>query len=142
MIVLDAYALIALLGDEAAAAEVDDLLREGRAAISAVNFAEAIDVACRVHDLQEDELRGAVEPLLHDRLDVVPADEEHAWRAAHIRATYYDRRRSQLSLADCFLLASACTGDRVATADEPVARAARAEGLEIVALPDSDGRRP
>jgi len=31
---------------------------------------------------------------------------------------------------------------RIVTADPPVARAARAEGIEIVALPESAGRRP
>lgn len=142
MIVLDAYALVALLGDEPAAPEVDSLLRESRASISSVNLAEAIDIACRLHDLEEGDVRAAVEPLLDDRLEVVVADERHAWRAAHLRVLHYDRRRSPLSLADCFLLASATEGDRVATADEPVAEAARAEGFEVVALPDSEGRRP
>jgi PIN domain nuclease of toxin-antitoxin system len=142
VIVLDAYALVALLGDEAAAPEVDSLLRQSRAAISSVNLAEAIDVACRVHDLRESDLRLSVEPLLHDRLDMVIADEEQAWRAAGLRVRHYDRQRSPLSLADCFLLASAATGDGVATSDEPVARAARAEGVDVVALPDSRGRRP
>lgn len=142
MTILDAYALVALLADEPAAAEVDTLLREERTAVSSVNLAEAIDVACRINDLAGDDVHEAVAPLLHDLVDVVAPGEAHAWRASEIRIRHYDRRRSPLSLADCFLLATATEGDRIVTADPPVARAARAEGIEIVALPDSGGRRP
>jgi predicted nucleic acid-binding protein len=49
----------------------------------------------------------------------------------------------ELSLADCFLLATASRlGAAVATSDPAVAATARAESLELVGLPDSAGRRP
>ena len=37
MILLDAYALVALIAEEAAAGEVDEILRSEQAAISAIN---------------------------------------------------------------------------------------------------------
>jgi rRNA-processing protein FCF1 len=49
---------------------------------------------------------------------------------------------SELSLADCLLRAARREGDRVATADVPLARAAEAERIEVLALPDHSGRRP
>ena len=142
MTILDAYALVALLADEPAAQEVDVLLRSVRTAVSSVNLAEAVDIACRVHRVPEEEVREAVAPLLHDLVDVVAPAEADAWRAAQLRVKHYDRRRSPLSLADCFLLATATTVDRIATADQPVATAARSEGIAIMALPDTGGRRP
>jgi rRNA-processing protein FCF1 len=55
----------------------------------------------------------------------------------------YHRTRAPLSLADCLLLAAARGAQAiVATADRPLAGAARAEGIEVAALPDSRGRRP
>ena len=48
---------------------------------------------------------------------------------------------SPLSLADCVLLAAA-SGASLATADPPLARAARAERIEVHPLQDSRGRRP
>ena len=143
MIVLDAYALIAFLGAEAAAAEVEALLRRGDCAVSAVNLAEAIDVSCRVHALELDEVRNVVQTLtLGGQLRVLVTDEGSAWRAAAIRQSYYARKTCELSLADCFLVAAATTGDEVATSDPPVAATARAERLQVIALPDSAGRRP
>jgi hypothetical protein len=66
-----------------------------------------------------------------------------AWAAARLRSQYYERSTRALSLADCFLLATgARLGVAVATADPAVAATARAESLEVVALPDSSGRRP
>jgi uncharacterized protein with PIN domain len=140
---LDAYGMIALLVEEPAAGEVEALLREDEeVSMSPVNLAEAIDVSERVHGLGEAEVRAAIELLLHDRIRVVGTVERHAWRAAELRLKHYHRRTMPLSLADCFLLASAGVDDRLATADEPIARAARAEGIAVVPLPDTSGRRP
>ena len=46
------------------------------------------------------------------------------------------------SLADCFVIAVAEPGDTVATSDRAVALVARAEGLDVLALPNARGRRP
>jgi uncharacterized protein with PIN domain len=141
---LDAYALIALLADEPAAGEVEILLREDDARVVAVNLAEAIDITQRVHRLSMDEVRTALEPLLLDgALSAAVSDESKAWLAGEIRANHYISKTRPLSMADCFLVAHALT-DRgaIATADPPLAATARDEGVEVIALPDSSGRRP
>jgi PIN domain nuclease of toxin-antitoxin system len=141
---LDAYALIALFAGEPALPEVKEVIGGGGAAITAINLAETIDVCMRTHDLAEAELNDAVSTLTGTgRLDVLDLDDAAAWRAASIRAEHYRRRTSELSLADCFLLASAAPGeDAIATADPPVAEVARALGIELIALSDCAGRRP
>ena len=141
MTLLDAYALVAFLLDEPAAADVEALIRTGDAGVLVVNLAEALDVTQRVHGVSDAELRGVLEPLLGDVVAVVIQPGDAAWRAAELRAKYYDRRSCPLSLADCFLLAAA-DGDEIATADPALATALRSEGATVVALPDSSGRRP
>jgi hypothetical protein len=69
-------------------------------------------------------------------------DRERAGRAGLLRAQLYRRRTAELSLADCVLLASLEEGDTIATADPPLARAARRLGHTVTPLPDSRGRRP
>lgn len=140
--VLDAFALVALALDEPAASEVESALRRGDCTVSAVNLAEALDQLGRVHRHARDDLHGAFAPVLGESLSVLAADEVIAWRAAELRRRHYRRRGSELSLADCVALATAHPGDRLATADPPLARAARAEGIEVLALPDTEGRRP
>lgn len=143
MILLDAYALVALLGEELAAGEVETLLRRGDCAVSGVNLAEAVDVSCRVHGLAIDEVREVLEALLLDgRLALRAPDREIAWRAAALRCAHYARKTCEISLADCFLIAAATAEDEIATADPALAQVARAEGLRILALPDSTGTRP
>ncbi len=142
MTLLDAYALVALLADEPAANDVERLLRGGDCGIVLVNLAEAIDVTQRVHRFSSADVRTAVEPLLGEALTVVVPTEEEAWRAADIRRRRYDRRASPLSLADCFLLATATVDDSIATADPPLALTARDEGLRVIGLPDSTGGKP
>jgi predicted nucleic acid-binding protein len=141
---LDAYGLVALVVDGPAADEVQALLRSGDARVVAINLAEAVDVATRVHGASGEALRSAIEPLLLSRsLVTAVSDEQQAWVAGDLRARHYDRRTQALSLADCFLLAHALAdGAAIATADPAVANVARSEGVELVALPDSSGRRP
>lgn len=141
--ILDAYALVALIVDEPAAEIVEELVRPGDAAITSVNLGEAVDVSCRVHGLDEAEVVAVLEPMLiGGQLAVIAPGAADAWRAAHLRISHYGRRTRPISIADCFLLAAAGPRDRVATADPAVAEVARAEGIDVVALPDSSGRRP
>ena len=143
MIVLDAYAVVALLGNEPAAAEVEALLRRERCALPALNLAEAVDIVVRVQGASIEHVRGGVDALVGGgRLELLPASPASAWMAAELRARFYDRRTRALSLADCFLLASAGSGDEVATADPPLAEVARELDLGVIGLPDSTGRRP
>lgn len=143
MILLDAYALVALLADEPAADEVEELLRgEEEIGVTLFNLAEAVDVTQRVHGLATGAVRGALEPLIGHRIAPLVPTERDAWRAAELRVRHYDRRHRALSLADCFLLAAAEHGARIATADPPLADVARGEGVPVVAIPDSVGKRP
>lgn len=141
-IVLDAFALVALALDEPAAGEVEDILRAGDVRMSTVNRCEAVDQLRRVHRREWRELREGFGTLEAEVIDLVPVDDATAWRAAELRDRHYSRRKSELSLADCIALATAAAGDSLATADPPLAIAARSEGIEVVALPDWRGRRP
>lgn len=128
---LDAYALVAFLAAEPAGADVRRLVDAGDAAISTVNLVEAADLLQRLGGIGGEEVRGLVDAL---PLPVIPFTMSHAWRAAELRARYYHRRESALSLADCCLIAVATPADRVATADPSVLRMAEAEGIATVAL--------
>jgi predicted nucleic acid-binding protein len=140
---LDAYPIVAYLVAEPAADEVRDLLAAGDASATAMNIAEAVDVACRVYGASEPKVRGAIELLVASGLLAVAVPgTAAAFRAAQLRIAYYRRRERTLSLADCFLLAAPGPDDRVATADPAIAEVARAEGIGLVSLPDSSGRRP
>ncbi len=140
---LDAYPIVAYLVAEPAGIEVRGLLAEGHATATSVNVAEAVDVACRVYGASEPTVRGAIELLVAaGLLRVTAPGTAAAFRAANLHSEYYRRRSRPLSLADCFLLATAGLDDRIATADAAVAEVARAEGIGLVGLPDSSGRRP
>ncbi len=143
--VLDSYAVIASAGGEAAGADVEDLLRgrDGRARISAANLAEVIDRLVRVHGLDLAEVHrqlGLIEPA---SLGIVPVDKGIGQRAGELRARHYHREGSAVSLGDCLATATAiAVSEPLATPDPALAAMARAEGVEVVALPDSQGRRP
>jgi uncharacterized protein with PIN domain len=141
---LDAYALVALIVDEPAAGEVEQLLRDGECRVAVTNLAEAIDVSHRIHAMPLVEVQTILEPLfLTGALEGLVSRSADAWRAADLRGRHYHRRSSPLSLADCFLLSAALdSADVIATADPPLAVAARSEGLDVIALPDSSGDRP
>ena len=116
-------------------------MRAGAAAMTTTNLAEAVDVSCRGHGLDERSVKKVVEPLIvGDHLSVIAPSDSHAWRAAQLRIAHYSRNTRPLSMVDCFLLAAAGPGDRIATADPAVAEVARAEGISLIALPDSSGR--
>jgi predicted nucleic acid-binding protein len=142
MTILDAYALVALLADEPAAAEVTALLAGGDCAVTHVNLCESVYVLERVHGIGLEESRPVLAPLLSERVRQLATTDETAWRASALRLRHYNRRSTGVSLADCVLLAAADVQDRIATADAPVAHVARAEGIEVVTLPDSTGSRP
>lgn len=133
-VLLDAFALIALLADEPAADQVERLLRRGEAAITVINLAEAVDVLQRVQKIGRERLDAVLDPLLGEPLQLLGIDLLIALAAADIRARRYHRTRSPLSIADCVLLAAAAPGDSVATADEALIRAARAEGIAVTRL--------
>ena len=142
MIVLDAYALVGLLAAEPAARQVASLLETRECAVSAVNLAEAADVLARTKGIDVRQTRAVIGPLTDGVLAVVHVDDARGWRAAELRARHYARRESEVSLADCVLLACAVPGrDAVATGDPSVLRIAALEGIDVVSLPESQEAR-
>lgn len=135
MILLDAYAIVAFLVGGPAAGAVRGLLREGDVGLATANLAEALDVSERVHGLPVRRGLDALEPLLEGALAAIPLDLRIATRAAAVRATHYHRSTRPISLADAVLIATAGSGDRLATSDPDVLAVARAEGIAVVALP-------
>jgi PIN domain nuclease of toxin-antitoxin system len=137
---IDASALIALLGAEPAAGEVQEMLRSG-AAMTTLNLAEAIDRLKRRYDLEIEQTRPVIEGLLAKSLMLLPLGPARAWRAGEIRATHYHRSRCSISLADAVLVASAPADGCIASSDGPLLSVAASEGIATAALPDSKGRR-
>lgn len=143
--VLDAYAVVASIAGEPAAAEVDHLRSaDGQGVrISTANVAEVIDRLVRVHGLTLAVVWERLRWMRSGGLEVVPVDEGIGRRAGELRASHYHRERSAVSLADCLALASAeAVGESLATPDPALAAMARAEGVDVVALPNSQGGRP
>ncbi len=84
---IDASALIALLGSEPAAGEVAEILEDG-AAITALNLAEAVDRLGRRCGLGVQRVRPVIDGLLEDALEVMPVTSVQAWRDAEIRISH------------------------------------------------------
>jgi ribonuclease VapC len=133
-VLLDAFALIALLVDEPAAEEVEAILRGGEAAMPAINLAEALDVVQRLHGVSRERLEKITAPLLSGSIALLPMDEQMARDAADIRARRYHRTRAPISLADCVLLAAAKSSDVLATADAPLIAVAGHEEVRVRVL--------
>lgn len=132
---LDAYALVALVLDEPAAEDVVRLLREGGAAVTSLNYGEALDRLIRAQDLPEASVLAALEPLLGGPLARIDVGFGIVMSAVRLRMAHYHRKRSPLSLADCVCLAAAGPDGSVATADEAMLAAAKSEGIATIPLP-------
>lgn len=137
---IDASALIALLGAEPAAGEVQEMLNQG-AVMTTLNLAEAIDRLKRRYGLEIERTRPVIEGLLMRSLMLLPLGPAQAWRAGEIRAAHYHRSRRPISLADAVLVASAPAGGRIASSDGLLLTVAASEGIATAALPDSKGHR-
>jgi PIN domain nuclease of toxin-antitoxin system len=137
---IDASALIALLGAEPAAGEVQEMLNGG-AAMTTLNLAEAVDRLKRRYDLDIERTRPVIEGLLAKSLVLLPLGPLQAWRAGEIRAAHHHRSRCPISLADAVLVASAPAGGRIASSDGFLLTVAAREGVATTALPDSKGHR-
>jgi PIN domain nuclease of toxin-antitoxin system len=143
VILLDSTALVAAFLGEPAAQEVESMLREVDTGITSPNLAEVIDVLVRVFGNDLEAVEAKLVPLLATTLSVKIVGEAEARRAAQIRIMHYHRRDNPLSLGDCLLLGTAIVlGPAAATSDISVARSARSEGLEVIALRDPLGKRP
>lgn len=138
MVVLDAFAVLALLKGEPAAREVRALL--GDACLTSTGVAEVIDQLVRVlgHDV-EDVVLDLAELGMLDALGVEAVD---GLQAGLLRAEHYHRSRRAVSLADCVVAHAGRRHDaRVATADPHLLDLCHAEAIPFIALPDSTGHR-
>jgi PIN domain nuclease of toxin-antitoxin system len=134
-VLLDAYALIAYLRDEAAAPVVQRLLWAGELSMSAVQLAEVLDRMERVHGVACDEIEVAVSAL---SIEVIAADYPVGAEAGRLRARHYLPTGRTLSMADSFCAATAVLGGlSLATADPVLLSVAEAEGCTVVRLPSA-----
>lgn len=137
MSVLDAYAIISLLRNEASAGRVEVLLEDAgdAATISAMNVAEVVDVLVRSHRHSTADVAEKLDWLAAGGLMTVPVDDMIARRAGALRAGHYHRSRSPISLSDCVALATAMArGEALATSDGPLLEVARAEACPTLPL--------
>ena len=139
MIILDAYAVLALLQSEPAGPQVRELMLGGEeSALTLLGIAEVLDRLVRRAGIDEEE---AWLDLVQLGLAASPVlDPQLAARAGLLRARHYDRRTRALSLADCVAAETARRLDAaLATADPPLLETCEAEGIAVIALPDSRG---
>lgn len=138
MVVLDSFAVIALLTGEPAAPEVRRLLGDAR--LTSTGVAEVIDRLVRVHGQSEEEVALDVAEL--GLLDGLPVDAVDGVGAGLLRARHYHRSRRAVSLADCVVgQVARRAGAAVATADPHLLDLCDAEGIPTVPLLDASGRR-
>jgi uncharacterized protein with PIN domain len=133
----DAFAVVAYVANEPLADRVGSFLddQSEQRTISAANLAEVYDHLVRVRGHGFDDAHESIMLMRLGGLDVVFADDVVAEHAGRLRATHYDPRKSPLSLADCFALATArCEGATLITGDAALAGAARAESVNVVEL--------
>ena len=141
-VVVDTGPIVSVMLDDPAAAEVSSALDGRECSVSVVNVFEVLDVLIRVHRAPVNDASEALDRFLADVARPIPATRALAERAALLRARHYQRRDRDVSFADCFAIAAAMPDAEVATSDTAIARVARAEGLQVIALPNARGRRP
>ena len=140
MIVLDSYAVLALLKGEPAADRVEQLIAgEEEAALTALGVAEVVDHLVRIAGAGEDE--AALDVAQLGLVPPSPVEAELALRAGLLRARHYHRRDRAVSIADCVAAESARrVGAWLASADPHLLDVCRDEGIDTIPLADSSGR--
>ncbi len=142
MTVLDAYAVLAYLRGETAAAEVATLLR-APTVLSAASAAEVVDQLVRVYGRDADDVHADLALLASAGMEIVPVTESLGFHAGRLRARYYHRQRMPVSLADCMAAATALDRRKpLATSDPPLAQLIWAKSGNVHGLPDSSGKLP
>ncbi|HSK55907.1 MAG TPA: PIN domain-containing protein [Jiangellales bacterium] len=139
MIVLDAYALLALLKGEPAAPVVRELLLSSdQLRLTAVGAAEVVDHLVRLSGAAEDD--AALDLAQLGLAEALPVDAAVGIGAGLLRARHYHRRDRAVSLADCVAAEAArARGAPLASADPHLLDTCRDEGIAVLALPDSTG---
>jgi predicted nucleic acid-binding protein len=139
MIVLDSFAVLALLKDEPAAAHVQQLVEaEAERRLTALGVSEVLDHLVRLAAADEEE---AVLDLAQLGLASPPPVEiEVAVEAGLLRARHYHRKNRAVSLADCIAAETArSAGAQLASADPHLLDMCREEGIAVIPLRDSTG---
>lgn len=140
MTVLDAFAVIALLRGEPAAEEVRRLLDAEDAQLTAVGVAEVVDRLARVVGVSEEE--AALDLAQLGLAGATAVTSDLALRAGLLRARHHHRSDRAVSLADCIAAEEArVAGTALVTADPHLLDLCRDEGITMVPLPDTSGRR-
>jgi predicted nucleic acid-binding protein len=140
VIVLDSYAVLALLKGEPAGEQVQGLVAdEEEALLTPLGVAEVLDHLVRLANAEEEE---AVLDLAQLGLATpTPVGAELAARAGLLRARHYDRNDRAVSLADCVAAEAARpVGCRLASADPHLLDLCRDERVAVIPLPDSTSR--
>ena len=139
MTILDAFAVIALLKGEPAAAQVQLLIQAGGCALTSLGVAEVIDHLERVVKTSEEDAVLDVAQL--GLAPPIELDDASATQAALLRARHYNKKNRAVSLADCVVAHAARTvTSAVATSDPHLLELCREEGIAVIPLPDSSGR--
>lgn len=140
MTILDSYAVLAFLKNEAAASEVEALIAGGGTALTVVGMAEVLDHLIRIGGTDEEDASLDVAQLRLN--DPVPIDEKLAGAAGRLRARRYHRVRRPVSLADCLAAEIARSQSRsLATSDPALLDVCHDEGIAVIVLTGSDGSR-
>jgi PIN domain nuclease of toxin-antitoxin system len=139
VILLDAYAVLALLKGEPAAPQVRVLLQGGdQARLTAVGIAEVIDHLVRLCGASED--AAALDLAQLGLAEAIVVDPALGLRAGLLRARHYHRKNRSVSLADCVAVEAARTHDApLASADPHLLDVCREEAIRVIVLPDSTG---
>jgi predicted nucleic acid-binding protein len=139
MIVLDSFAVIALLRDEPAAALVQQLIEaEEETALTALGVSEVIDHLVRL--LRVDEEAAVLDVAQLGLASPSPITAPIAVQAGLLRARHYQRKDRVVSLADCVAAEIArSTGSQLASADPHLLDLCHEESVTVIALPDSAG---
>ena len=139
MIVLDAYAVLALLKGEPAAPQVRALLEgDDRSCLTAVGVAEVVDHLVRLSGASEDD--AALDLAQLGLTDALAVDTAVGLHAGLLRAHHYNRKNRAVSLADCVAVEVARANDApLASADPHLLDVCRDEDVRVMPLPDSTG---
>lgn len=139
--ILDSYTVIALLRDEPAASEVEELVAAGSGArLTALGVAEVVDRLVRLGAVDPEE---AVLDLAQLGLaEPVALEPSTALRSGLLRAARYHRTSCAVSIADCVAAETARhLGTELVTADPHLLEMCAKEAIPTVVLPDSRGKR-
>lgn len=140
MIVLDSYAVLALLRGEPAAGPVRQLVeREEASSLTVLGVAEVLDHLVRIVGARDED--AALDVAQLGLAEPAPLEAAVAMRAGLLRARHYHRRDRAVSLADCGAAETArLSGAPLASADPHLLELCAEESIDVVALPDSQGR--